>query len=143
MTEGDRDSYDEQVIAKLRARDVWRAGARDDPLLLLHHAGVRSGRERVTPLAWWSAGESAVAVLASNYGATRHPAWYYNLVAKPTTIAEIRSETGRLHARVAVTNKRRQLLIRINTATPSAAAALNKTQREIPVVVLDLLERLD
>jgi hypothetical protein len=27
----------------------------------------------VTPLAWWSAGDTAVVVLASNFGASRHP----------------------------------------------------------------------
>jgi deazaflavin-dependent oxidoreductase (nitroreductase family) len=113
------------------------------PLLLLHHVGVRSGRERVTPLAWWSAGETAVAVLASNFGAPRHPSWYYNLLAKPMTIAEIRTETWRVHARVAVANERRQLLARIKAATASAAAAVRTTQREIPVVVLDLLGRLE
>jgi deazaflavin-dependent oxidoreductase (nitroreductase family) len=141
---GDRDSYDEEVIEEFRARGGVVGGAlAKTPLLLLHHVGVRSARERVTPLAWWSAGETAIAVLASNFGASRHPAWYYNLLAKPTTIAEVRSEAWRVHARVAVGNERTRLLDRITAATPSAAAAVRGTQREIPVVVLDLLRRLD
>jgi deazaflavin-dependent oxidoreductase (nitroreductase family) len=111
--------------------------------LLLHHVGVRSGRERVTPLAWWRADETAVAVLASNFGASRHPAWYYNLLASPTTIAEIGTETWRVRARVAAADERRVLLARIKTATPSAAAAVRNTRREIPVVVLDPLGRFD
>jgi deazaflavin-dependent oxidoreductase (nitroreductase family) len=140
----DRDSYDEQVIAAFRAGGgVVRGALVKTPLLLLHHVGVRSGRERVTPLAWWPAGETAVAVLASNFGASRHPAWYYNLLASPTTIAEIGTETWRVRARVAVANERRVLLERIKTATPSAAAAVRNTRREIPVVVLDLLGRID
>jgi deazaflavin-dependent oxidoreductase (nitroreductase family) len=140
----DRDTYDEQVIAEFRAGGGVVGGALvKTPLLLLHHIGMRSGRERVTPLAWWPAGETAVAVLASNFGASRHPAWYYNLLASPTTIAEIGTETWRVRARVSVANERRVLLARIKTATPSAAAAVRNTQREIPVVVLDLLGRFD
>jgi deazaflavin-dependent oxidoreductase (nitroreductase family) len=104
------------VIEEFRARAGVVGGAlAETPLLLLHHVGVRSGRERVTPLAWWSAGENAVAVLASNFGASRHPAWYYNLLAKPTTIAEIRSEASRFHARVAVVDERSRLPARIKS----------------------------
>jgi hypothetical protein len=42
-----------------------------------------------------------------------------------------------------VANERQLLLGRIMAATPSAASAVRNTQREIPVVVLDLLGRLD
>ena len=81
---GDRDTYDEQVIAEFRARGgVVRGALADTPMLLLRHVGVRSGLERVTPLVWWPAGENAVAVLASNFGAPRHPAWLYNLLGNP------------------------------------------------------------
>jgi deazaflavin-dependent oxidoreductase (nitroreductase family) len=138
------DSYNQQVIAEFRARGGVLPGAlADTRMLLLHHVGARSARERVTPLAWWPAGDQAVAVLASNFGDSRHPAWYHNLLANPTTIAEIRAETWRVHARVAVPDERRLLLGRIMAATPSAAAAVRNTQREIPVVVLDLLGKLD
>ena len=44
------ESYNQRVIAAFRAN-----GGSDDPgldLLLLHHIGARSGRERVTPLAY-------------------------------------------------------------------------------------------
>jgi deazaflavin-dependent oxidoreductase (nitroreductase family) len=141
---GDRDPYDEQVIAEFRAHGgVVKDALAGTPMLLLHHVGVRSGLERVTPLVWWPAGESGVAVFASNFGAPRHPAWFYNLLANPVTIAEIGTDTWRVHARVAVANERRQLLERIITATPSAAAAVRKTQRQIPIVVLDLVGKLD
>jgi len=143
VTAGKRDSYDEQVIEEFRARGGVVGGALAEiPLLLLHHVGVRSGLARVTPLAWWSAGETAVAVLASNFGASRHPAWYHNLLANPTTIAEFGTQTWRVRARVAVAKERSQLLALIKSATPSAAAAVRNTQREVPVVVLDLVEKL-
>jgi deazaflavin-dependent oxidoreductase (nitroreductase family) len=141
---GNGDSYNQEFIAEFRATGGVMAGALADArMLLLHHVGARSGIERVTPLVWWPANETAVAVLASNYGAPVHPAWYRNLLANPTTIAEIRAETWRVQARVAVANERRLLLKRIMAATPSAAAVVRNTQREIPVVVLDLLDRVD
>jgi deazaflavin-dependent oxidoreductase (nitroreductase family) len=144
MAVGDRDSYNQQVIAEFRAgHGVVKGALADTRMLLLHHVGVRSGMERVSPLVWWPAGETAVAVLASDYGAPRDPAWYRNLLTNPTTIAEIGTDTWRVHARVAVADERRLLLDRIMAATPSAAAAVLNTRREIPVVVLDLLGGLD
>jgi deazaflavin-dependent oxidoreductase (nitroreductase family) len=71
------------------------------------------------------------------------PAWYHNLLANPTTVVEIGAETWRVHARVAAADEPRLLLDRIMAATPSAAAAIRATRREIPVVVLDLLDRPD
>ena len=144
MAVGNRDSYNQDVIAEFRARrGVLPGPLADAPILLLHHIGARSGLERVTPLVWWPAGENEIAVLASNYGAPRNPAWYHNLLANPTTIAEIRAETWKVHARVVVADERRLLLGHIMAATPSAASAVGNTEREIPVVVLDLLSRLD
>jgi deazaflavin-dependent oxidoreductase (nitroreductase family) len=132
MAVGSSASYDQQLIAEFRTRGRVVTGALADSRMLLHHVGARSGLERVTPLVWWPAGESAVAVLASNFGAPRHPAWYHNLLANPTTIAEIRAESSRVHARVAVANERRLLVGRIMAATPSAAAAVRNAQRESP-----------
>jgi deazaflavin-dependent oxidoreductase (nitroreductase family) len=140
----DRDTYDEQVIAEFRAQGgVLRGELADTPMLLLHHVGVRSGLERVTPLVWWPAGDGAVAVLASNFGAPRHPAWFFNLLGHPAAIAEIGTETWTVHARVAIADERRVLLERITTATPSAAVAVRKAEREIPIVVLDVLGKFD
>jgi deazaflavin-dependent oxidoreductase (nitroreductase family) len=139
----DRDTHDNQVIDEFRAQGGVVSGAlAETPMLLLHHVGVRSGLERVTPLVWWPAGETSVAVLASNFGAPRHPAWFYNLLGHPATLAEIETDTWRVRARVAVANERRLLLERIMAATPSAAAAVRNTDREIPIVVLDVLGKL-
>jgi deazaflavin-dependent oxidoreductase (nitroreductase family) len=141
---GKRDAYNQQVIGEFRAHGgVLKGELADANTLLLHHVGARSALERVAPLVWWPAGDNAVAVLASNFGATRHPAWYHSLLANPTTVAEIRREYWKVHARVAVADERRLLLGRITAASPSAAAAVRSTRREIPVVVLDLLARLD
>ena len=135
-------SYDRKVIAEFRARGgivTGRLGGLS--LLLLHHVGAKSGAEGVTPLAYWRIGNGAVAVLASNYGAPSHPGWYHNLVAHPTTTAEIGADTWTVRARVAPPGERRRLIAVIAASTPSVAATVRTTPRPIPVVILDLLEQ--
>lgn len=103
------DTFDTQVISEFHTRGEVVSGLQDMSLLLLHHFGAKSGTERVTPLAFWAVSENAVVVLASNRGAPRHPDWYYNLVAHPTTTAEIGTETRSVRARVAAPKERHKI----------------------------------
>jgi deazaflavin-dependent oxidoreductase (nitroreductase family) len=136
------DSDDSGVIAEFRARHgTVGGGLAGTRMLLLHHRGAKSGTERVTPLAWWPTGDGAVAVLASNFGAPRHPGWYHNLVANPDATVEIGHDTWQARARVANPDERRAELGRIAAATPSVTAAIRNTSREIPLVVLQLVNR--
>jgi deazaflavin-dependent oxidoreductase (nitroreductase family) len=132
----ERDTYDQQIIRTFRANRGAPQHGLD--LLLLHHVGARSGRERVTPLAYWPVSGTSVAVLASNRGAPKHPSWYYNLVANPDAKAEVGAETFPARARIALAEERSKLLRRILDQTSSVAAAIDRTSREIPVVILDL-----
>jgi deazaflavin-dependent oxidoreductase (nitroreductase family) len=109
------------------------------PLLLLHHVGARSGVERITPLVYWRVTDESVAVLASNRGAARHPHWYFNLLAHPVATVELGAETWKVRARDADLAERDVLLKRIVTGSGSVAAALGRTTREIPVVILERL----
>jgi deazaflavin-dependent oxidoreductase (nitroreductase family) len=84
-----------------------------------------------------------VAVVASNFGSPRHPAWYHNLIAHPVATAEIGAATWSVCARVAAPGERRQLLERITAKSPRVTAAASRTSRQIPVVILDLLSRVD
>jgi deazaflavin-dependent oxidoreductase (nitroreductase family) len=132
----ERDTYDKHIIQAFRANGGVPQSGLD--LLLLHHVGARSGRERVTPLAYRRISDTSVAVLASNRGAPKHPSWYHNLIANPDATAEIGTATFPAHARIAAADERSKLLRRILDQTPSVSAAVNGTSREIPVVVLDL-----
>jgi deazaflavin-dependent oxidoreductase (nitroreductase family) len=137
------NAYDERVIAEFRARGGVVSELSGLSLLLLHHVGVKSGVERVTPLVYWRVAVNAVAVLASNRGAPRHPHWYYNLMANTTTTAEIGAEVWRVRARVATPDERRRLIGRMMGQSQSVAAAVDRTSREIPVVILELVARLE
>ena len=95
------DPFDEQVISEFRVRDGVVSGLQDLSLLLLHHFGAKSGSGRVTPLAFRPICDIAVAVLASNRGAPRHPDWYYNLVAHPKRAWKSGQRRGRFGLGVA------------------------------------------
>ena len=51
-------------------------------MLLLTTTGRNSGAKRTTPLIYFTDGDRLI-LIASNYGGTRHPAWYYNVKANP------------------------------------------------------------
>jgi deazaflavin-dependent oxidoreductase (nitroreductase family) len=138
------DAYDRQIIDEFRAGHGVLGGAfQGQQLLLLHHFGAKSGAERITPLIYWTLSNTSVAVLASNYGAPSHPAWYHNLLAQPDATVEIGSATVGVHARVATVGERRRLLDHMTATNPGVAAAVARTARQIPVVILDIVEPHD
>jgi deazaflavin-dependent oxidoreductase (nitroreductase family) len=52
------------------------------PVVVLTSTGARSGRRRETPVSYFTDGDDVI-LMASNYGAARHPGWYHNLLAHP------------------------------------------------------------
>jgi F420H(2)-dependent quinone reductase len=109
----------------------------DGRLLLLHHVGRKSGVERVTPILYITDGD-ALAIAASKGGTDKNPAWYYNLMAAPTTTVEVGRERRGVRPREAGAEERAALWPRF--------VAANKTftdyerhagERTIPVVVLE------
>ncbi len=106
------------------------------PILLLDHVGARSGRRRTTPLVYVPDGDDVV-IVASKGGHPRHPAWFHNLRANPDTTVQIGSETRPVHARVASPNERARLWPKAVEAYPGYRDYQERTDREIPVVVLE------
>ena len=105
------------------------------PVLLLHHVGAKSGRERTTPLLYFTDGDDVV-IVASNGGAPRHPAWLHNLRAHP----EVRLSTdGRPEpyvAREAAGEERERLWRAACGMYPGFAVYQERAaSRRIPVVV--------
>lgn len=69
-------------------------------IAFLTHTGARSGKVRVTPLAYFTDGDDVV-LMASNYGRERHPGWYYNVKANPEVDLRAGGRAGRYRALVA------------------------------------------
>jgi deazaflavin-dependent oxidoreductase (nitroreductase family) len=86
--------FNDTIIADFRANNGYvEANGFGDKLVLVHSVGAKSGVERVHPLVALRDG-SAWLIAASKAGAPEHPAWYYNLLANPSTIVEVGAESG-------------------------------------------------
>lgn len=106
------------------------------PVLLLTTRGVRTGQERTTPLVHTTDGDRLV-VIASKGGAPTHPAWYHNLVADPEVTVELGRERFAARALVAEGEERDRLYEAQAALMPAFAEYQTKTDRRIPVVVLE------
>jgi deazaflavin-dependent oxidoreductase (nitroreductase family) len=133
----DANDWNQKIIEEFRANE-GRVGGQFDgaPVLLLHTTGARSGEPRINPMMYQDLGGS-VAVFASYAGAPRHPAWYHNLVAHPEVEIEVGTRTERVTARTAGGQEREQIWEKQKSAYPGFAEYEAKTDRQIPVVVLD------
>jgi deazaflavin-dependent oxidoreductase (nitroreductase family) len=134
----DGDDFNGKVIAEFRENDGkvggFFAGA---PLLLLHHAGAKTGTERINPLVYQQVGGS-YAVFASAGGQPRDPQWFRNLVARPDVTIEVGTSSVKARARVADTAERAAIWATQKERMPNFAD-YEKTAapREIPVILLD------
>jgi deazaflavin-dependent oxidoreductase (nitroreductase family) len=106
------------------------------PMLLLDHVGARSGQRRTTPLAYVRDGEDVV-IVASKGGHPRHPAWFHNLRAHPDVEAQIGSRRLPVRARVASSEERARLWPRVVEAYGGYEGYQRRTEREIPLVILE------
>jgi deazaflavin-dependent oxidoreductase (nitroreductase family) len=77
------------------------------------------------------------AVFASKAGAPTNPDWYYNLLAHPEATVEVGTETEPVRARVADGDERELIWQRQKERYPGFADYERKTERTIPVVILE------
>ncbi|GLW46661.1 nitroreductase [Streptomyces sp. NBRC 14336] len=109
------------------------------PVVLLTTRGAKSGKIRKTPLMRVEH-EGRYAVVASQGGAPRHPVWYHNLKADPRVELRDRTEQWDMTAREVTGAEKAEWWERAVAAYPPYADYQKKTDREIPVFVL---ERVD
>jgi deazaflavin-dependent oxidoreductase (nitroreductase family) len=108
----------------------------DMPVLALTTTGRKSGEPRSIAVAYLPHGES-YAVVASNAGSDRTPAWWLNLQANPTAEVHAAGDRKSVRARVADGDEREQLWRRFVAANESYERYRGYTDRDLPVVVLD------
>jgi deazaflavin-dependent oxidoreductase (nitroreductase family) len=90
----------------------------------------------VNPLAYQRVGNS-YAVFATKGGSPTNPDWYHNLVANPRAKVEVGTETFDVNARVARGEERERIWEEQKRLNPSFTNYEERTEREIPVIVLD------
>jgi len=109
------------------------------PALLLTTIGARSGKERISPLAYLPVGER-VMIIASKAGADSNPDWYYNVLANPEVTVEIGAEKFQARAEVLTSGPERDRLYALMAEQlPQFGEYQRKTTRTIPVILLDRL----
>jgi deazaflavin-dependent oxidoreductase (nitroreductase family) len=112
---------------------IWREGS---TVLLLTTIGRTSGEPRTIPLIYAKDGDRYV-IVASKGGAPEHPGWYRNLEKTPEVELQVEAEVLRARARTAAGQEREDLWRKANEVWPHYAEYAEKTDREIPVVVLE------
>jgi deazaflavin-dependent oxidoreductase (nitroreductase family) len=112
---------------------IWKEGS---TVLLLTTTGRRSGEPRTTPLIYAQDGDRYV-IVASKGGAPEHPGWYRNLKKTPDVELQVEDQVFPAHARTASGEEREQLWRKANEVWPHYDEYAQRTDREIPVVVLE------
>ena len=106
------------------------------PIVLLTTTGRVSGRQRTVPLCSLRKGESFV-VIGSYGGLDRAPAWWLNLQREPRATVRIGSATRNVVAREAEADERARLWTEVTSIAPGYLGYERRTERRIPVVVLE------
>ncbi len=133
----DMNDFNASIIEEFRANAGKVGGMFEGaPMVLLHTTGAKSGQERVSPLMYQDLGD-AIAIFASKAGAPDNPDWFHNVVANPDVTAEVGTETRPYRARVAEGDERERIWAAQKEIAPGFADYEAKTDRVIPVVVLD------
>ncbi len=111
----------------------WEKGT---TILLLHTTGRKSGKEFTHPLIYRDYDDDYL-IVASKGGNPESPDWYFNLSAEPNVTVQIKGEKFQAVARTAAREERPAMWAHMVEVWPAYAAYQGKTDREIPVVVLE------
>jgi proline iminopeptidase len=106
------------------------------PTLLLTTTGRKSKQKQVLPLIYGKT-PTGYAIVASKGGAPADPSWYLNLRADPNVEIQVGPEKMRARARTAAGAERAALWKQMAELFPPYDDYQRRTQREIPVVVLE------
>ncbi len=104
--------------------------------LLLTTVGRKSGERRTTPLIYQKSGD-AYLVVASKGGNDKPPLWYLNIEADPDVEVQVLGEKFTARARTATAEEKPALWDTMTEAWPAYDDYQRKTERVIPVVVLE------
>lgn len=111
----------------------WRNGT---TILLLHTTGRKSGKEYTHPLIYREY-DDAYLIVGSKGGDPKPPEWYRNLEADPAVSIQVKDETIPVKARTATDDEKPAMWAHMVEVWPDYAKYQEKTDRPIPVVVLE------
>ena len=107
------------------------------PVLRLTTIGRKSGQPRTTMLTSPVQDNGNVVLVASYGGDDRHPKWFLNLRDNPDVQVMMGGQDRAMRARVAEPDEKSALWPRLTAAYKGYAQYQTKTDRDIPVVILE------
>ncbi len=119
-----------------RTGDTGSVDVMGRPVVVVEILGAKSGLWRKVPLMRVEH-DGVYAAVASKGGAPEHPAWYHSITANPDVRVQDGTQTRDARARLVEGAERAQWWQRCVEAFPQYAEYEKKTDREIPVVVLE------
>jgi deazaflavin-dependent oxidoreductase (nitroreductase family) len=135
----DEDLFGEEHVRVYRETDGergydWKNGTK---ILLLTTKGRNSGEERTTPLIHQT-DDGRWVVIASQGGAPDDPNWFKNIEAEPGDVEiQVKADRIPVEPRVAEGEERERLWKLMTEVWPDYDEYQERTDREIPVVVLE------
>lgn len=126
----------DQVAEIDKTGDTRSVHVLDRPVVVLTIIGAKSGLPRKVPLMRVEQ-DGRYAAVASKGGDPKHPAWYASLKKNPDITLQDGTETGEYTARELSGEERRTWWERSVAAYPPYAEYQTKTERLIPVFVLE------
>ena len=107
------------------------------PVLMLTTTGRKTGRPRETMLTTPLRDGDTIMLVASKGGDDRNPAWFLNLRDNPKVTVLMDGHSTPMTARIAHATEKAELWPRIIADHGNYGAYQAKTDRDIPVVVLE------
>lgn len=104
--------------------------------LILGTTGRKSGEQRKTPLIYQEH-DGDYLIVASKGGADEPPAWFLNLQDDPTAHVQVKADRFDAKARVATDDEKPEMWKKMAATWPQYDEYQQKTDRPIPVVVLE------
>ena len=129
-------AFNNQIVEEFRSNGGKVGGPfAGADLLVLTTTGAKSGRPRVSPLAYLRI-DGKLIIIGSFRGADFHPAWVHNLRANPQAHIEVGTESFDVTARELPPAERDEMFGKVTALAPGFADYQTKTSRVIPLFEL-------
>ena len=130
------NAFNQNIVDEFRANGGKVTGQfANANLLLLTTTGAKSGRQRVSPLAYFRI-DGKLIIIGSFAGAPVNPAWVHNLRADPAAHVEVGTDSFDVTARELPAAERDELFDKVAAAAPGFAEYQSNTSRVIPLFEL-------
>jgi deazaflavin-dependent oxidoreductase (nitroreductase family) len=130
------DDFNRNVAEEFRANGGKVGGPFEGgTLLLLHTTGAKSGKQRLSPLAYLVIDDKLL-IVGSYAGAPKDPAWVHNLRANPKAHIELGTDAYDVDVRELPSAERDDAYAKLEQIAPVFGDYQKNTERTIPVFEL-------